>query len=567
MKRHISVLLLVLILAIGTAVRFIGLGGIPPGLTDDEADKGYDAYSLQLTGKDQWGAPWPLLAFKGFGDYRASLYTYLAIPTVKLFGLTPFAVRFPSAFFGTLSILAVYILVVELFRGLKHARALAIISAALLAISPWHIGMSRMAMEVTVSVFLVMIGVYLFLSGQRHRLLVPLSGLVFALSVYAYPANIVFVPIVMMLLIGFFRESYIKKQLPLTILAVALFFSIALPVVIAGNTATSVRVRQVNLTNDSGIIDLLNEKRGACLQHVPAPICRVVFNKYYAFFEKFVDNYINHFSVNLLGIYGTSTQYSVLPERGLLYVIELPLLLLGVHTAFRTKSKPGIFMTLWLLVSAIPDSITSDGHYVRFLISLPAWQVLISVGLLQLTQFDKKKFFLLSVICLLLVADISHFAFEYTTYFPYRYSRFSHYGYKELIADIENYKYRYDKIIVSSSVNDAKQYIFYLFHIIYDPLMFQKGIGVEKELDRLGWVRVKRIQSVYFVPDLPLITKQTVIKDRELFIGDPSEFPKKVYIPTQFVVKDKKGDVVFQAVDAKDYIRCIQVVCTPDAAE
>lgn len=551
MKRHISVLLLVLILAVSAAVRFIGLGSIPPGLTDDEADKGYDAYSLLTTGKDQWGAPWPIFAFKGFGDYRTPLYTYLALPAVKLFGLTPFAVRFPSAVFGSLTVVLVYFLVRELF----HTRSsLALLSAALLAISPWHIGMSRMAMEVTVSVFLVMIGVYLFLSGRRRRLLVPFSGLVFALSVYAYPANIIFVPIV----VGIYMFVY-KHKLPMFF--VLIFFFLSLPLFLLGNTASRVRVGQVNLTHDTGAIDLLNEKRGACIERFSGSICRIALNKYYVYGKKFIENYITHFSPNLLAISGSHTQLSILPERGFLYVVDLPFLILGIYVVFRTKNKAGIFMTLFLFASAIPDSVTSYGHYGRFFISVPAWQILTSVGLLSIPGF------LVPFIVGLYIIEICNFGFEYTTYFPYRYSRYSHYGYKELVTKIEEYKDRYDKIIVSNSVNDAKQYIFYLFNTAYDPLMFQKGIGVEKELDRLGWVRVKRMQSIYFVPDLPLITKQTVIKDRELFIGDPSEFPKQIYIPAHFVVKDKKGDVVFQAVDVKDYIRCIQVVCTPDAAE
>ncbi|KKW11374.1 MAG: hypothetical protein UY48_C0020G0002 [Candidatus Gottesmanbacteria bacterium GW2011_GWB1_49_7] len=567
MKRYISVVLLALILAIGATVRFMGLGVIPPGLADDEADKGYDAYSLLTTGKDQWGASWPLLAFKGFGDYRTPLYTYLTVPTVKLFGLTPFAVRLPSALFGSFTILCVYVLVGELFRESKRAQTLALLSAALLALSPWHIGMSRMAMEVTVSVFLVIVGMYVFLLGRERNTLVPVAGFVFALSVYAYPAHVVFVPVVMGLLIGIYRESYVKKILPLTILALTVFFLIAVPIAVAGNSASAVRTRQVNLTNDSGIVDLVNEKRGACMLHLPGPVCRVVFNKYYVFFEKFIDNYIHHFSPNLLSISGTSTQHSILPDRGLLYLVELPLLILGVYTAFRTKSRAGIFITLFLLVSAIPDSITSDGHYGRFFISLPAWQILISLGLVHLSQLGKAKLLLLPAVSLLYFAEIGSFAFEYTTYFPYRYSIYSHYGYRELVDNIERVAPEYDKIFVSSRANDAKQYIFYVFYTKYDPESFQRGERVEKGIDSLGWVRVERIGSLYFVSTLPPMDKQTSVTDRELLIGAPSEFPKLVYMPTQFVVKDKKGDVLFQAVDKRDYIRCIRVVCEADTTQ
>jgi len=541
MKRYI----LVLIFVIGILVRFIGLGTIPPGLTDDEADKGYDAYSLLKTGKDQWGAPWPIFAFKGFGDYRTPLYTYLTIPTVKLFGLTPFAVRFPSALFGSLTILLTYFLVKELFQKSLIVNHLSLITSFLLALSPWHIGMSRMAMEVTVSVFLVVFGIYLL---SLEKKIILFSAIVFGLSVYAYPAQIVFVPLIVAIYIFLFK-------LRIQIFPIIVFFCIALPVVFVGNTASRVRTQQVNLTNDKGIIDLLNEKRGACTERLPGVICRIALNKYYVYGKKFIENYITHFSPNLLAISGSHTQLSALPERGLLYLVELPFLLLGIYVAFRTKNKAGIFITLFLLASAIPDSATSYGHYGRFFISLPAWQILTSIGILQIPRL------FLPFVTVLYFVEICNFGLEYTTYFPYRYSRYSHYGYKELVSKTEENKLRYDKILVSSSVNDAKQYIFYLFYTKYDPLSFQQQIEVKKGFDSLGWVRVERIGSISFVQDLPKITKDTVINDRELFIGEPSEFPKNTYIPVQFVVKDKKGDVVFQAVDVQDYVRCMSIVC------
>ncbi len=561
MKRTIPVIILAIIILGAALIRCIGLGSNPVGFSDDEADKGYDAYSLLLTGKDQWGTPWPIFSFKGFGDYRAPMYTYLTVPSVKLFGLTPFAVRLPSALLGTLSVLAVFFLVSELFRGSKHATALSLTSAALLTISSWPIGMSRMAMEVVVADFLVIAGLYVFLVARRNHHLLPVAGLILGLSVYAYTADVVFVPLVLAVLIYMYRDTYVKKIRRWTIAAIVIFLLMTVLITISGHASSSVRLGQVNLTHDTGRIDLLNEKLGACAAQLPSYICRVSLNKFVVFFEKFVDNYIHHFSPSLLGISGTSTQYSALPGGGLLYLVTLPLFLLGIYTSFRAKNRAGMFMTMFLLLSAIPDSLTSDGHYTRFFISVPGWQIVTGVGILRLWEWKKIRWFILTAVAFLYIAALFRFVVEYTTYFPYRYSAYSHYGYKELVSDIETYKSRYDKIIISSRANDAKQYIFYLFYTKYDPVQFQKGVGIEKGLDALGWVRVRRVGSVYFVSDLPVVKAQTVITDRELFIGAPSEFPAEEYIPSRFVVKDKKGDVLFEAVDAEDYVRCLRMIC------
>jgi len=77
------------ILILAFLVRFVNLNSHPVGFNADEASFGYDAYSILKTCKDQWGNFLPL-TLKSFGDYKAPIYSYLAVPFVAIFGLTPF---------------------------------------------------------------------------------------------------------------------------------------------------------------------------------------------------------------------------------------------------------------------------------------------------------------------------------------------------------------------------------------------------------------------------------------------------------------------------------------------
>ena len=86
-----------LIIIIGAWLRFYKLGQVPSGFVNDEADFGYNAYSLIKTAKDEFGQSWPII-FRSFGDGKMPVYFYLTLPSVLIFGLTEFAVRFPSAF-------------------------------------------------------------------------------------------------------------------------------------------------------------------------------------------------------------------------------------------------------------------------------------------------------------------------------------------------------------------------------------------------------------------------------------------------------------------------------------
>ncbi|MDK1082414.1 MAG: 4-amino-4-deoxy-L-arabinose transferase, partial [Anaerolineae bacterium] len=97
------------ILVLATLFRLPWLAEIPPGFYVDEASTGYDAYSLMLTSKDQYGEFLPLFA-RSFGAYNESLYRFVTIIPIRLFGLTEFAVRLPAAIIGIFTVLALYFL-------------------------------------------------------------------------------------------------------------------------------------------------------------------------------------------------------------------------------------------------------------------------------------------------------------------------------------------------------------------------------------------------------------------------------------------------------------------------
>lgn len=555
-SRTLAVLFAIFLL--GAAVRLIGLGQNPLGIVDDEADTAYDAYSLIHTGKDQWGAFLPVTSFRGFGDYRLPAYTYLAVPPIAVFGLTPFAVRLPAAIFGSLTILLVYVLVTELFGS--RGQLLGLLSAFFLAISPWHVGMSRIGLEETASVFFVTGALVLLLKGRQKPVLFIWGGVLSALSLYIYTANILLVPFLIVAVLYLFRSHFVQYR-KAVVAGICCFFLLALPVLLTLGTSTaSTRSRQVNFTNDSGVVDSVNEKQGACTSVFPRILCRVVFNKYNAYATKFVSNYVNHFSPNLLSIYGTNTQFSILPGRGLLYTLDYVLLVIGVIAIFVKPTTGGVFLVLFLLFSAVPDSLTSDGQFARFFISYPTWPIFVSLAVITIGHAFRASRTILSVIVGLFCVAFFGFLVEYWTFFPFRYSSYSHYGYDSLIEHIQLADGRFDRIIVSNRVNDAKQYIYYLFYTRYDPALFQSGSGIKKVLEQNGWVRVKRINSIEFTPLLP--GKNELVGTHVLLIGSPTEFPKTIpnvmpatVIPIEFTVTDKAGHILFEGVDsAKIYL-------------
>jgi len=121
---------LIIILAIATILRLVFLGTIPNGFFCDEASNGYDSYSILHTMRDQYGEFLPMFA-RALNDYRPSLYIFLTVPFIKIFGLNEFATRLPAAIIGIATVLVVFYLVKEVFN-----QRVALIAALLLSISP-----------------------------------------------------------------------------------------------------------------------------------------------------------------------------------------------------------------------------------------------------------------------------------------------------------------------------------------------------------------------------------------------------------------------------------------------
>jgi len=181
-----TTLLLIAITILAACLRFYRLTVIPPGVNRDEASIGVTAYSILTTGKDEYGRALPL-SFESFGDWKLPLYIYTTIPFVKLFGLSELAVRLPSALAGSATVVLLYFLVYALFAS----QALALLSAFVLALMPWHIHISRVESEAIVATLFLVAGSVLFIRALKRKALAPLlwSALLFAATYYTYHGN------------------------------------------------------------------------------------------------------------------------------------------------------------------------------------------------------------------------------------------------------------------------------------------------------------------------------------------------------------------------------------------
>ena len=158
------------------------------------------------------------LIFKSFGDYKPGIYVYLTVPSIAVFGLTEFAVRFPSALFGALAVIGIYLFTNLLFPGKK----IGYLAALFLAVMPWHLHFSRGGWEVNVFATLLLFAAYFLLLSLTNKKVSPLISIfLFALTIFTYQAAKLLSPLVFLtVIVTNFKSAKEKFSAPLYLLIV-----------------------------------------------------------------------------------------------------------------------------------------------------------------------------------------------------------------------------------------------------------------------------------------------------------------------------------------------------------
>jgi len=538
--RKNDVFLLVLILLLAVFLRFFRLGEVPPSLSWDETALGYNAYCIGLTGKDEYGKRLPISYFASFGDYKPPVYIYLSVLPIKIFGLSEFAVRFSSAFFGVLTVLITYFLVEELFSNLisQYPNILvSLISSFLLAISPWHIIVSRQAFEANVATFFIVLGIFLFLKSLRQKpCLLFLSAICFVLSLYSFNSSRLFAPFLLICWAGILRKELWKKR-KFVLGAGVLGFLLLLPLIPhLLSPQGRLRFKEVNIFSDLGVI-VESNRRIEVDQN--AWWARIIHNRRWGYLRSFLVHYFDHFKTDFLFFEGDINPKFSTRDTGQLYLIEALFLVAGFYFLVENGSKVTWLALSWLLLGLIPAATARETpHALRTLVTLPTWQIIIGLGITNIAAWFKKEkirktfYFLLSTFYFLFVVYFLHDLFSH---WPFEYSGDWQYGYKEVANYALAHEEEYDEIWVSGIY--GRPYIFFLFYQKRHPEFFwEKG---KVRIDEFGFYHTEEIGKYKFGSfDLSKAYGKKV-----LLVGAPEEIPEET--KTLYEVKFLNGKTAF----------------------
>lgn len=330
LQRHHRAIAAMLLIA-GALTRLLYLTHNPSGLNQDEASAGYEAYALLTEGIDRNGCSWPAL-FISWGSGQNVLYSLLLIPFIAAFGLSVFSVRLLAALLGTATLFTFYCLAKRL-RGPEFG----LFALAALGFNPWHMMLSRWALESNILPFFLLLGIYLLVLSIDRPWLIIGSAAVFALSLYSYGTAFMFLPVFLPICIYIIHPK-LRRLLP----AAAVFGAIALPAA-ATQLINIFDLKQLTVLGIT-LPSLTQARQSATtILGCDMPVKGALANLY---------NFFKLLITQSDGLISNS-----MPGWGIYYFFGLPLIILGITAFIRTYKSKSLFPDRqpkpeWLIAAA-----------------------------------------------------------------------------------------------------------------------------------------------------------------------------------------------------------------------
>ncbi len=495
-------IILIGIIFLGVVLRFYRLGSVPVGFHRDEAFLGYNAYSLGQTGRDMTGARLPL-HLESF-LYSPAGYSYASIPFVKLFGLSAFSVRFASALFGSFTIVLTFFLTRQLFFQHKYKDQLSLVSAFLLAISPWSINLSRTVTENTLVVFFIGLGVLLCLLWIRksHWYLLLGAFVSFGATIFMYQAPRAFLPFFIPLLVCIFAKE-IKDKRNIFPILLLFFITILIPLFfIITSPKLSLRLRTVSIfANQDTQLTLDEQIREDGPGNRLFPVARAFHNKAYAYAGQVLQNYFDHFSYRFLFTENVLPMRYRVPGASLVYLFELPFLIFGAWMLFKANRQTGFFLTGWILLAPMGSALTFDDipNLQRTLIAFPALSILSAYGFISSVGYLHKHQFLSRCVLgaggIIVFFSVMAYLHQYYVHGVVHRPWNRQEGYEQLVAKVNQLLPSYKQAVVTN--RETAPTVFFLFYGKYDPGVFQQvaKTSLLRDFDRVGFANYEFSQE------------------------------------------------------------------------
>jgi len=191
----ILIIILTIISAFFIFYRFVD---IPKYLSFDEVEFAKLALSLQNK---------PYTPYSSLATGHSTLYFYIILLSLKTFGVNVFALRFPAAIFGIMSVIMFYLIIKGVFQQLNNGvikQFLPFFLSLILLSSRWFLNFARFSFEATFLLFLELVSIYFLISKKS----LFFSGLFAGFAFLSYtPGRIFFILPIGFIILKWYRRG------------------------------------------------------------------------------------------------------------------------------------------------------------------------------------------------------------------------------------------------------------------------------------------------------------------------------------------------------------------------
>ena len=490
-KTYFLTLILVGTFSIGFFLRICQLENFPLQINQDELSNIYDAYSIVETGADRWGLKNPVI-LRAFGenDYRPPLYTWLAAGSIKIFGYSVFSGRLPSVILGMLSLLLLYKTSKKIGGSIFSYLTLLIA-----VLSPWHITMSRLALEAaSLSSFFVILTIYLWIKAKE-------SGF--------YILNLIYLG----LSVGLATNAYQSTKLIFFLIAIVIFIDI---------------VKSSSNWLKKSSVFILFITLGALPQlYAVIAMPQFFFSRaadtmmLFSFSFEYLFILLRNFYLNLSPQYLFSEigSYNFLTVARLL-TVELPFFYLGLVLFYwkfkENKSINPIYIYLFIMVSILPSALTyNNPNALRASCNVILFPMISAVGILAIYDIITNKLLknlLLGVTIFLLFLNS---IINIVKYIKIR--ELAGAGQQNVLVELSKkinlQKDKYLRIYIEDLGNQP--YIYITSYCDITPKQFQDA---NKKIEKIGWDHFVQLDKYFFLNKEAILDSINRNKEKSLFI-------------------------------------------------
>ncbi len=452
----------VFLLILGIIVRVWAFGDIPPGLNQDEAATGYDAWSVLRYGVDRNGFPFPVM-FVSWGSGMYALNGYLAWPFMLLFGLSEASIRMPHLTLGIVSLILFFHLVQRVVD-----RPTAVTALLLIAINPWHIMISRWGLDSNIFPGMFLIAVFLLILSLKNSRYLPWSAFVLGLCLYLYGTAYVVIPIFTVLAaiaLTFFWKTQWSTLGISAVVAVVTGIPIALYIAINQFQWNSIILPFISIPRLTGT------PRFQTVSSVFSGDWGSIINNLREFWKLL---FYQHDGLIWNGIEG----------YGQIYMIGLPFVIIGIVAAcirvWKARGKdPAIFLLFWL-ISATALAALQSVNVNRINVIYIALIFFCALGVQTVAWGNR---FVRDGILSVFLVLFSFFTYSYFTQYRAEASDDFFTGLGTAITDALDATD--GKVCVTDRVN--MPYIFALFYEQTDPRLFAETVQYDNPGAEFQW--------------------------------------------------------------------------------